>query len=483
MKFNKVITTDVFISNKKLLIIYTMLLAVVFNLLPCLGMAATVTTIQLTNTDTPIISYGYSDNGEHIVFYTTADLLGENPSKNEQLYYIQADGSGLRQLTSFINQEQIHGLLISADGSHVVTRIYQNSLTSILSINLSNDSHTWLTSPMSGSIGINAISPDGEYIIYEIRSSQITVHYIETDGGNYRQLPGYSRSFAYVSADASTYVTSWYSRITAVDVLGTRGWKDNTRTVLEWAYDADTYIQANGISDDGNKIAFYTNYDFDNGIAGTYRHIYLVNTDGTNFTRVTDSNAVGQSEFPYYMKGAEDVIFSSRASLVQANPDSSSDIYIYNIPSASLNQLTNFDDGNTSLQYHESENRNRVVYSRASPLGGYDTVIKNMDGTNEVVVNSASRWYGGTLSVEGNAFVYLSEKDPLGTNPDNSLELFIRCESASNVDNACATLTTEINDTVSDGGSGSTSVIIVFFLWLAALQRIIYKKTAMWKNE
>src|SRR5262245_12860225 len=58
--------------------------------------------IQLTSTTTSDSWFGISisDDGQRIVFATTANLTGANADKSREVYAIQADGTNLRQITS-----------------------------------------------------------------------------------------------------------------------------------------------------------------------------------------------------------------------------------------------------------------------------------------------------------------------------------------------------------------------------------------------
>lgn len=79
---------------------------------------------QLTNTAEDSTSPRISGDGRVIIFTSTADLVaGQNPDPSSELFMMNSDGSGLRQITQTslpFNVSWMNGIEISDDGSTVV---------------------------------------------------------------------------------------------------------------------------------------------------------------------------------------------------------------------------------------------------------------------------------------------------------------------------------------------------------------------------
>lgn len=88
-------------------------------------MAADGTQItQLTN-DTSVLAgsvsfFEMTDDGNSVVFVSTSDLTGENPSGTHQIFKVDRDASGLAQITSGADLGYIWGFDVSDDGQRIV---------------------------------------------------------------------------------------------------------------------------------------------------------------------------------------------------------------------------------------------------------------------------------------------------------------------------------------------------------------------------
>jgi len=447
--------------------------------------ANTVTTLQLTSSDLSVNGYAYSGNGRRVVYVSRANLTGQNPEGNSQVYLVDANGAGLRQLTDLASADSAGDIFISEDGNIVVAKITTlvgaaDFQESILAINVQSGENRWLVPGSSRVLNLHALSPNGEFTVYSYYQTPGTagkvVRSVSTTGSYDNEITTYdASSLLFFSADTSTFIYNTNGVIYAVDVTGNRGWINNTNRVMEWTATSGAYAQATGISENGDKIAFYTNYDFTIGAVANFDDIYMVNTDGSGFARITHHNSNGDSNFPYFLQGSNKLLFPSDANINGENPNANSNLYIYDIVNKSISQVTNFSEGYIAFNHTASKYQNRIVYAKSVTVYDYNTYLNSFDGANEVIVNVESESSSGIMSLNGKGFVFRSEKDILGANADGSVELFIRCENEDNIDNACTALLTSGENSDETGGGGAFSLAFLLLVQLIFYGRITSK--------
>ena len=155
---------------------------------------------QVTNdpsfTAPGVISAVLSGSGNRVLFLSRGDPLGTNPSNRTQLFVVDADGTGLRQLTSAVTNSSLFGISISDDGQRIVFGC-SNNLTGgnadggveVFAIQADGTTLRQLTSVSSSIAQLPVISGDGSTIaVHRGSSSSFQIYAINWDGTGFRQL-------------------------------------------------------------------------------------------------------------------------------------------------------------------------------------------------------------------------------------------------------------------------------------------------------
>ncbi len=136
------------------------------------------------------------------------------------------------------------------------------------------------------------------------------------------------------------------------------------------------YRSAPSFSPDGTKIAFS---GFRNG---SFRSIYVMNVDGSNTIRVTDS--AGNDENPSFGSGGNIVFSSTR--------DFNAEIYIMNADGSNQTRLTNNTSGDTEPSL--SPDRNKIAFTTSRTRPDHTTFqgicVIDTNGTNETCLDNGT---------------------------------------------------------------------------------------------
>lgn len=364
--------------------------------------------VQLTETSGPG-SFGFhamSGNGARVVFDSREDYLGTNPARVGQLFVVESDGTGMRQITSHAIDE--FGWLwpaISDAGTRIVFASSDGSTT--------------------GDLQLFGVLHDGT------GRRQITAL-----SGLWPQAPR-------VSGNGSTIAFQTSSTTLPPPPGGCNG---NTQAaVVEWdgtglhkvtgaclGDAAPGWAQYPDISDDG-QVIFYAAQDM--GPA----QIYRVNKNNTNRTPLTDT-----SSFPG--PAAECWLVRAAGSAARAafncgggepyggpNPDLGDELYAMTGTGVGHRQLTSGVSGNSSAPDMTSTGSRVVFISDANLTGapGYwlpQVYRSALDGSDLARVTSFSepdRTPKQPSITDGGSLIAFSyDGDPLGTNGPGVGQIF-----------------------------------------------------------
>lgn len=263
-----------------------------------------------------------SADGTTVAFASTADLTGENPSHLPQLFVIQADGTGLQQLTQdefalppyFLNCPSLSG-----DGSLVAFLSKGDPL---------GENPQYLQQ-------LFLIRTDGTGL------KQLT-HAVNGWVGDSYSYTGYS-----FSADGTTVVF-----IATADLTGENPDRNNELFVIksdgtglkQLTVSQGVPGQGNfrpSLSADGTRVAFDSNRDLTGENSDESSEIFFMHTDGTGLRQLTSSPySPYDSVSPSLSGDGQWVAFGSRAELTGEPPDADSDIFLVNVDGTGLIKLT-----------------------------------------------------------------------------------------------------------------------------------------------
>jgi len=476
--------------------------------------------VQLTNdpaVDTgTVYSAMISGSGNRVAFVANTDPLGTNPGRHKQIFVVNFDGTGLRQLTSALTDPSFISISISDDGSRIVFSHRENltgenpaGLIQVFAIEADGTGLRQLSHAISGYAAGPVLSGDGTTVAFETSSGGLRVFKVNWDGTGsveianaqapsitddgqtifYRDYPNYhiwkvgangtgnteltvfGGSFPVVSGDGSRVVFDG-GEIMAMDSAGGNLRQLTTEVAIGYGYQPQVSddgtrvfftselpgvspnvfrIQSDGtglaqvtnvtdlyafaldftVSPDGNVVVF--NWYTVNGPV----NLFKINADGTGMTQLTTTpTGTGDpyDRFPVISSDGQWVIFQSylRAGL---NTDGSLELLRIRVDGTQLWSVTNDDDSTyvDKLPRLSDGSVPWIVYQSGSdkdgqnPDGSLEIFRTRLTGTpvQRLTADPGYESIEPDISADGYRVVYASEADPLGTNPDHNDEIFL----------------------------------------------------------
>jgi len=295
-----------------------------------------------------------SADGSKVAFYSEADHTGGNPDGSDELFVVNADGTGIVQLTSdpvwyptffpfpslsadgskvaFSSPEDLSGgnpgklnglFVISTDGTGLV-QLTSAGVGAYLSLSADGSKVAF-----ESSADLTGGNPDGSYEIFVINTDGTGLVQLSNDpvgGGN-------TISFPSLSADGSKVAFE-----SGADLTG--GNADNSGEIFVMNTDGTGLVQLTSapgrdsrypsLSADGTKVAFSSSADLTGGNPAGLNSMFLMNTDGTGLVQLT-SVQLWLTSGPSLSADGTKVAFSSSADLTGDNQDNSVEIFLINV--------------------------------------------------------------------------------------------------------------------------------------------------------
>jgi TolB protein len=389
-------------------------------------------------------SMDVSSAGGWIAFVSSSDPVGTNADQSDELFVMQGNGTTIAQLTSDTapNAGSVFDVRISGDGTKVLFTSNQDPFGTntegnfeLFAINRDGTGLVQLTASPVGDAVVGGVSDDGSRAVFanvdnltEVSpSGRYQVYAIETDGTNLRRLAGGTdrdSGGATISGDGSK-----------VAFLSASGQIVNPNTgearlyVLNW--DGAGLLElvsthsdcVPSLSDDGSRVAYCsTQVDGSYNAATLNTELFRIQTDGTGFAAIGADTAGDTSNVRVVMSGdGTKVAFTHFGGVYPAsggsNPDGGSEWVAMDISGTNPVQLTDV-ARQASSSAEITPSGNDIVFWRSDGLYRMDG-----DGSNVSRVVDFSTLLPG-ITGDGNTIVFASYEDPLGTNADNTEEIF-----------------------------------------------------------
>jgi uncharacterized repeat protein (TIGR01451 family) len=380
---------------------YAVFIGLVVGISPQTVLAQLSCTIsQITDSQTFSDVPWISADGTRIAFESGANLTGDNPDGNSEIFLYDTVSDTLTQITSTTaGQSSIP--TINADGTRIAFKSSANltggnpdGTEEIFLFDTTTNTLSQITNT-TGSVGSFRIvsNADGTRIAFE-SSANLT-------GGN---PDGNFEVFLYdTTAGTLTQITN------------TNG-----------AFSGSPSINA-----DGTRLVFQSGANLTGGNPDCNREIFLYNATTGTYTQITSTTVGGSFESPINSDGTR-IALASTANLTGGNPDGTEEIFLYNATSGTFTQITSATAGN-SFEPSISADGTRIAFSsRADLTGGNpesNEEIFLFDTTTNTLTQITSSTGGvsqfPTISANGSRIAFESTANLTGGNPDGNFEVFL----------------------------------------------------------
>ena len=337
-------------------------------------------------------------DGTRAVFLSEHDVLGGDPDGSGEIYRVEADGSGLAQVTN-VSAGRVFFPSVAADRTTIVFSAAADPLGTnadmseeIFRIQADGSGLAQLTSSPTGASQVPMISANGAVVVFQSTA--------DLTGSN---------------ADGSMEVFKIAANGTGLLQLTSGA--------------AATSNLAPRVDDIGTWVAYST------GV-----HIWRIQTNGTGAQRLTPAGQADVSR-PDISGSGERIVWSSNSLAGGANPERNDEIFVYDTTTASRIQLTST-DSHPSLSPRLSRDGTWVYFHSFAefheddPDYPFDVQRIRADGTGTVErvgalrIPNVGNQRGVAVDYDGDRAVLAAPGDWAGTNPDRSSEVFLFDRSA-----------------------------------------------------
>ena len=436
----------------------------------------------------PFLEITISDDGQRIAYSHSGDPAGSNSEGNFEIFAINHDGTGLRQLTSTANDDAVApflsgngakivfeqsqdvmvidwdgtGLLTLSGGDYSITPSITDDasvvvflasefplhlVAEVYSINSDGTGETRVTT-LNGEKYDSVVSGDGSRILFRTQGplpgglnedGGQALMTVDSSGGDLQLLveleyhwnqesditpDGTRIVFTANPYDAAT--NPWrQQQVFTVEADGS----DPTQVT---EIESDGVYHLGGITDDGGTIAF-SSWGDPLGCNGSgVRKVFTIDADGSNLAQQSPCPASSTSDYPVIGADGSFVVFQSTEDLANGNSDGSAELFRVKISGSGppVRQLTS-DDNSLIKRPRVDGNGVWVVYHSdttvGNPYGGVQIFRAGTDGSGAEILTDDTAWGASwpDISGSGERIVYSSSADPLGTNPEHNDEIFL----------------------------------------------------------
>lgn len=306
-----------------------------------------------------------SDDGQRVAFYSASDLTGGNADRNFEVFLYDRPSGSLQQVTNrpegirFGSQSPS----LSGDGSRIVFQEFSPSggfsLFQTRSYHVPSNSFTTLTGP-PGFFEASDINRDGSVIAVRVDNTGLRLY--DTAAGSFGDVIT-NRAFHFsLSGDGTRLAWSDFAGGLFVhDVLA-----GTTTTVFASGGGLDLRPD---LSADGRFLAYTGNHDPLGQNADRDTELFLYQVDSGQLRQLTQSVG-GTAQAASISGDGSRIAFSSNANLRGGNADGNTEVWLYDLLSDEITQITDTAAGSFSVGASLSADGLSLAYSSSANLAG-----------------------------------------------------------------------------------------------------------------
>jgi Tol biopolymer transport system component len=393
--------------------------------------------VQLTTTPADILQFQIAGNGSRVVFYSPTNLTGSNPGGIYQIFAVEADGSGLRQLTSATRG--VAWPTISDDGQRIAFLTSDGTINNegqVAGILQDGSGYHLLTNMAGLAPGFLQISGNGQSVAFQTSNSSLH----PTNGG--------------CSGGGGVALVEWDGTgLHSVDgsCLGNA---------------AAGYSGAPDITDDAQTIVVVEDW--------LRRDVFKLNRSGSTRTNLTnlDSQPAPRGNCDWLARmagGGSRMAFNCDGSEPWGgpNPDWSEELYGGTLTGTGQIQLSRLLAGDSAEPEMTADGARAAFLSTAAPSGDgvyhpKQLILASTDGTGFMRLTSFA---DGTvkepsIADSGNLVVFSHDGNPLGTNPNHVYQILAVNGDGTGLRQLTPTLGSDLRPATSPQVAGNGSVVV-----------------------
>lgn len=416
--------------------------------------------LQLTSTTTG--SFGgveISDDGTRIVFIHTADLVGTNADLSSELFAINGDGTGLRQLTAQ-SGFSISNPSLAGGGTRIA---FQSDADLVLGQNPNHRDEIfaidWVGTGLrqvthtTALIGTPAaqfpsITDDGQSIVFHSNhvagftniDSNYEIWRIRFDGTGLRALTSTAISVGCVlpKIAGGGGRVAFYSLATLTGGSNPDGNPElnvidgNGGAIRQLSNTTYGFVNTPEITADGRRVVFNSDGNLLGGDGDRGGELYRIDPDGGAVVQLTTLSS-GGADNPAIADDGQLIVFDADANPTGGNLDASRELFSIRADGTNIRQLTSGGLGRSSQRARIAGGGSLIVFeSDDNPLGGNadnstEIFAIKPDGTGLRQLTTApagKSCAAPRVDRSGTWIVFESNADLLGTNTDGFYEIF-----------------------------------------------------------